>query len=43
MKPPHELDLMTDVVMAYRPKKQQKKASKRQARKAKRAAKAKGA
>lgn len=39
MKPPADLDLIADVVLAYRPKAQEKKSAKRQKRAAKQAAK----
>jgi len=39
VKPPHELDVFADVVLAYRPQAQQKKSGKRKKRAAKKAAK----
>jgi hypothetical protein len=39
VKPHHELDVFADVVLAYRPKAQQKKSGKRKKRAAKKAAK----
>jgi len=38
VKTPHELDVFADVVLAYRPKAQQKKSGKRKKRAAKKAA-----